>query len=432
MCKQRPSSPSTLHSISSEECSPCTAGRTDAQVLHDTPVLIPPTLICDYMENMYPFYPVVDQDEVQVCYSSLQTDASSAAFIYALAAATIAWTHCRVVSDAKASGNIEDLIARSLQSSGSTMDPGHPSVITAMTPLLIQIALASLGRREAAWFHLRQACTLVQLLNYHDARCETILDLHETSRRQRLYWMALIHERFLSVRLGLPAMLGPMPSPPSPDPRLPENIQHSFSLICRMFQLMDADFFTRWLSPGEDQDGSTQTLEWISNAQTELDKIAVTDSNNATILSDKQTADIVITQLWMHVLFWQLAIRTCPLPSDARDMCLSLRFPLRLTRHLARTIRTLAKEDIESHGASMVHKLLELLIAIVDVVNIAGLDSYHQGENVLSDLELLIFFIVGLDRLDERQKELLHLKLDQLSSRHPSLSYLAFPHSLLT
>jgi hypothetical protein len=98
------------------------------------------------------------------------------------------------------------------------------------------------------------------------------------------------------------------------------------------------------------------TAEWIELKHQQLDDHEVDTIGIHVMLTELQEADIYITRLWMHTLFWQLAMSRCLLssePSSSSHEAMSLVFPVkRLSAQLRRLVTRLqSKTSVGMHWA---------------------------------------------------------------------------------
>jgi hypothetical protein len=71
-----------------------------------------------------------------------------------------------------------------------------------MTSFYMFACLFGMGEDNAAWFRLREAITLGQLLKLHDPEAYEPLESDERERRLRAYWLLAITERAYALQRG--------------------------------------------------------------------------------------------------------------------------------------------------------------------------------------------------------------------------------------
>lgn len=78
-------------------------------------------------------------------------------------------------------------------------------------------------------------------------------------------------------------------------------------------------------------------------------------------LTDVQKADILITQQWLRLVFWQSSMRQGLLSSTAEDATLSYQFPCLIAKSLCTVLGTISSVAILIHGMAIVSVCLKEL-----------------------------------------------------------------------
>lgn len=71
-----------------------------------------------------------------------------------------------------------------------------PSLAAAITSFFLFGSHFCLDKHKVAWFYMREATTLAQMLDMHDERTYHSGDMMECIRRRRLYWLLFLTERY--------------------------------------------------------------------------------------------------------------------------------------------------------------------------------------------------------------------------------------------
>jgi hypothetical protein len=284
----------------------------------------------------------------------------------------------------------------------------------AMTPVFIRLALTDLGHLDTAFYYLREAVTMVQLLRISEKP-------HGHPVGQRLYCNVYIHERAFALNYERPAILPPLGQLPDRDPNLSPRVHDGFTRIIRVFSLVDDDFVRHWLRKG--QENPFLTLDWIEMKQKQLEEEFTLSEAAFSQLPDLFQADLTITSHWLRVLVWQIAMSQCLLSSTASKEFLSLLFPGRLSRYLHAVLNGISKDSMELNGKGMVRKLFELTNTIADVVIVHG--SVYKSEDSVDMLEDSLFLtrlLFGFSRLKPPLQQTLQEKLRDLETLKSALS----------
>ena len=419
-------------------------------------------LLPDYVSVVYPLNPVISESELRESIAKMNYDLEHAALAYSAAAVTINLTRPgsgRGATDISSdiSSQIKQLITRAIELTGGLYLDTRLTIRRIMVSMFLHNCLMTLQKLDLAFFYLRQAQSMMQMLRIGSAEmlAQSQYDISERARRERLYWLAFVHERFLSIVDYRPAILTPLADLPEKDPGLPEGVHQGFNEIIKLFRLVDGEFLHNWLGSHSD---SGLTTSWIEQKQKELDdedeylllgssgqtvsdigvgheassldsetKIVrsgsnvsrTTHSSGLSRLTDMQQADLIITRQWLRTVVWQMAMSRCLLSSGASKECMSLLFPVRLSHHLRFLITNMSRNAIETHGSGILKKLFELADTIADVIIHVPIASRDETTARVDDFLFLIRFLFTFPRFDAFEREILREKLKALQALFP-------------
>lgn len=71
----------------------------------------------------------------------------------------------------------------------------NPTVNTVITSFFLFGCCFGLNKHNSAWFHLREATALAQILGMQDENTYMFDNVIETSRKRRLFWLLFVTER---------------------------------------------------------------------------------------------------------------------------------------------------------------------------------------------------------------------------------------------
>jgi len=71
----------------------------------------------------------------------------------------------------------------------------NPTVNTVITSFFLHGCCSGLNKHNTAWFHLREATALAQILGMQDENTYFFDNVVETSRKRRLFWLLFVTER---------------------------------------------------------------------------------------------------------------------------------------------------------------------------------------------------------------------------------------------
>ena len=320
--------------------------------------------------------------------------------------------------------------------SSRIFDRMHVSLKRIATCIFMEISLMAFKCHDRAFAILREAISMLQMLKIgKHTRNDTELPHFEVARRQRLYWEAYIHERFLSMVTGFRTALEPLSSGyPFPDDSIPANIDLGWSRLIKLFNTMDQDFLAYHHQPN---DGGSNVppmpASWIESKQAELDN----DEHNASQdekaliaagkggLTEFQHADLFVTRLWMRTLIWELALQRNLLSTALRPNAhegLSVHYPtLRLSSQLRNLVSRLGSvASIGTHGSGILQKLFDITTTIANVLNLPFGDGQTQEDfrMQMEDFFFLVQFLFQFERIDRSQRHYLRLELEKLQGRY--------------
>jgi hypothetical protein len=268
----------------------------------------------------------------------------------------------------------------------------------------------SLGQHDLGFFYLREALSMIHLLRIEDKTLMASLDLAERSRRQRLYWLCFIHERFISISHYSPATLSSFTQFPEEDPGLDPHISQGWTQVIKTFLLLEPTFISLWIG-----DRSQVTAAWVEQKHRELaDDLWELE---VSMLSDLQQADLVITRQWMRTLLWQMAMSNCLLSSHASCPSLDLEMPLGLSTQLRQFLTRISQNTLQVHGSSILSKLLEILNTIADVVLHGPAVTVEETTSRIDDILFMKEVIFSFRNLQQVSRDILTEKLALISER---------------
>jgi hypothetical protein len=377
------------------------------------------SLLPDYMSSVYPPQPIIPESEVRHHVENMAHDAESRAFVLAFGAVTLNLTCTGERRTENISRMIEHLVMRTIEARGLISTKFHSSVPKAMTALFLHNCLMTMRDSDTAFYYMRDAVTLVQLLRIDAPLPDEPITPAEKSRRQRLYWQTYVHERFLAILDYRPAIMPPLQALPNDDPTIPLSVQEGFNQIIKLFKLLDTEFLQNWFGSHET---STVTPAWIESKHQELDEQDESDLHQLAALSSMQRADLVITRQWLRTLVWRMAMSKTLLSSKSSKGCLSLLFPVRLSQQLRLQVTSISREAIEIHGSGIVQKLFEITDTIADVLINIPAGNLEETALRVDDFIFLLEFVFTFPTLDQTRRGILVAKLATLQGMFPEIA----------
>ncbi|KAJ9636256.1 hypothetical protein H2201_006235 [Coniosporium apollinis] len=379
-------------------------------------------LLPDYQASVYPVNPIITDMEARESILRMHTDMEHCAFAYAFAAVTMNLTKTGPDTSPDVTKQVYDLCRRAVELRGPILPNERITTRRIMLSMFVHNCLMTLQHIDMAFFYIREAITMILMLRVDDDTTMSKLTATERARRQRLYWLAFVHERFLAIGEHRPVVLSPLSALPEFDSSIPIIIHEGFAQIIKLFSLVDGGFLSNWLSLQSPSDSSLSST-WIEDMHKRLDNEEESSETTA-FLTDMQQADLIITRQWLRMLVWQMAMSKCLLSSFSQKECMSLLFPVRLSSRVRAVISTMSREAIEIHGSGILQKLFELTDTIADVIIHVPAATLQETFNRVDDFLFLLRFLFTFPRFSAVQKSLLQKKLEQLQQLFP---YIAGP-----
>jgi hypothetical protein len=264
---------------------------------------------------------------------------------------------------------------------------------------------------------MRDAISSIQLLRIDNPEHSASLAPAERARRQRLYWQAYVHERFIAILDYRHAILPPLYTLPEEDATISTQVHDGFIQIIKLFRLLDTEFISSWL--GVQNAPGKITSTWVEAKSRELEGDPETDALEFANLSMMQRADLTITREWLRTLVWRLAMGQTLLSSRSSKECLSLLFPTRLSQTLRMQVSSMSRQDIEVHGSSITQKLFEITDTIADVLIHIPAATLEETALRIDDFLFILGFVLLLPQLDATRRSILLEKLERLQAMFP-------------
>ncbi len=402
-------------------------------------------LIPSYDEFAYPVNPIITSFEILESIRLMREDPGHAALVFAFAAVTINLTETSWTQHGDISARIQDLMARSVAAKQQACVVDVKSIAMAvvrraMTCIFLEICNLAYKRCEQGYLLLQEAISHIHILRIDRAKVthapaaystgfspmvDDAISPPELARRQRLYWEAFVHERFLTVVSGLPATMPPLRTGlPDGDASIPAHVDKGWTRLVRLFSILDEEFLAYWRSQDlPEEERPFMTALYIERKQVQLDEDEAEMEGAATAdspLSELQLADLFVTRLWQRILIWQLGMSRCLLssiPPASSHEGMSLVFP---ARRLSAQLRSLVTQlnaitSIGAHGSGILEKLFEITNTIADVLALVPDAARACDGQTVEDFIFVARVLFSFERIDTVQRDILRMKIQSMS-----------------
>ncbi|GAB7329575.1 hypothetical protein MBLNU13_g01332t1 [Cladosporium sp. NU13] len=158
------------------------------------------------------------------------------------------------------------------------------------------------------------------------------------------------------------------PPPLSCDIFLDEDpsVSRGLSGLHSLFSLLNFDFVQLW--------NELASLTGGERGFPELSRLQVHLRQDLGIqgLSDIQRADVLITQQWLRLVFWQAALRLGLISSSAADSAFTYHYPVEIASSLCEIVKSLPPVAIQVHGLGIFEKQFEIAYSLLDALTLSG------------------------------------------------------------
>ncbi|KAH9826854.1 putative sucrose utilization protein SUC1 [Teratosphaeria destructans] len=287
----------------------------------------------------------------------------------------------------------------------------NPSIWTVITSFFFFGSYFCLDKHNTAWFHLREATTLAQIMGLHDEQNYHGLDIAEGSRRRRLYWLLFVTERAYALQQHKPLTLHATIGLPTLDEDPAETVElNGFLHLVNLFRPFDDTFVGLW-----NKAKTGCSTQWLAQLQQQL-----TDALPAYLQSTEvQAVDLRTSQQWLRTMVWQLSISYGYLSSAANENAMSFKFPIEISRDLVASTSQFSQQAMEVHGIGLIEKLFDVACTLTDVMSCVPFEQHTFGYGPRDYLNQLITLISTLRGGHQRYLPLL---LSKINDAMPQMS----------
>ncbi|KIW08889.1 uncharacterized protein PV09_00811 [Verruconis gallopava] len=397
--------------------------------LSRTPGLVTPEIVnacVDYFfSNLYPTLPILHHRKVQQTVMAMGHSIEAYCKMVSLCAYTLFQPNMVLPSHVRSNdelGQISNIaLARLYLDEAIRVRKGYefsedPTIIAVYTSFFIFSCYFCLDRQNAAWVYLRQAMTLAHVMGMHDESSYKNEDFIDSSRKRRFFWVLFMTERAYAFKRHRPLTLYDTIELPTVDEDPTETVQLTgFIHLIKLYKPFDETFFGLW---NRTVHGTVPS--WLVQLQQQLSDALPTYLDG----TETQVVDLKISQQWLKIMIWQLAISHGFISSMASDNTLSFRFPIEISRELVEMAANFSQHAMEVHGSGIVEKLFDVACTLVDVMACVPLSptSYDMGPR-----QYLNSFVSLISSLRVGQSRFLPLLQNKIAEVLPSYQLPSHP-----
>lgn len=290
-----------------------------------------------------------------------------------------------------------------------------PTVWSVITSFFLFGSYFCLDKHNTAWFFLREATTLAQIIGMHEEANYRSADWVLDTRKRRLYWLLFVTERAYALQQHRPLTLHPTINPPTLNEDTSEELELSgFIHLVNLFRPFDDTFVGLW-----NRARAGCTTEFLAQLQHQL-SLALPLQLHST---ESQAVDLRCSQQWLRTMVWQLSISQGLLSSTTADKAMSFQFPIDVSRDLVSATSHFSQNAMEVHGIGLIEKLFDVACTLTDVMACVPIEQ-HTFEYRPSDyLNQLLSLISTLRGGKERYLPLLMTKIGDTIPTAPDYGY---------
>ncbi len=243
----------------------------------------------------------------------------------------------------------------------------NPTLESVQTSLFLFACYFGLDKHNKAWYHLREATTLAQIVGMQDEPSYLNSDPVESIMKRRLYWLLFITERAYALQRHHPLTLHATIELPNLDEDSGDRqVINGFLHMINLFRPFDDTFIGLWNKARYDC-----STAWLAQLQKQLSDALPSKLNS----TPTQAADIVTSQQWLRTMVWQLSITNGYLSSTSADSSMTFKYPIEIAKDLMADVSTLPQHALEVHGIGLIEKLFDVACTVTDVIACVPLDS---------------------------------------------------------
>jgi hypothetical protein len=288
-----------------------------------------------------------------------------------------------------------------------------PTMWSVITSFFLFGSHFCLDKQNTAWFHLREATTLAQLLGMHmESFYQTSGDIIENARKRRLYWLLFVTERAYALQQHRPLTLHSTINPPTLDEDPTETVELSgFLHLVNLFRPFDDTFVGLW---NKARIGCS--TEWLAQLQQQLsDALPIYLQS-----TESQAVDLRCSQQWLRTMVWQLSISHGYLSSAASDNAMSFKYPIDVSRDLVTATSGFSQAAMEVHGIGLIEKLFDVACTLTDVMSCVPYEQHTFEYGPRDYLNQIMTQISGLRGGNQRYMPLLLSKINDAMPSMPT------------
>lgn len=320
-----------------------------------------------FFKHKYPIMPVLDSEHIHASLPYMRNDPEQYSLIAALCAFII--LQPEILGPPGLPEQSDGLLPSSKFFVGEAQRARRycdyietPTLVAVQTSFFLFSTHFPLENNNSAWFYLREAMTMLQLLRYHDEDTySTIADPKYATYCRRTFWLLFITERAYALQRHRPLTLQGSINLPIVDPGPEATILAGFLDLVSLFQNFDDTFLSVWNLSTASSNASSQSL-------IHLQDILTYALPNVTDRTEIQQADLLISRQWLKTLVWQLCLAKGLLSSTPVSESMSFYYPITIARDVVLISKLLPLNSFEANGIGILEKVFDVGCSLADIL----------------------------------------------------------------
>ena len=316
------------------------------------------TYIDTYFTTQYPMWPILHEESFRDLISRPDQLPSSEKCLILSLCSVVALYHPQPTEEIVDSRMLTSrrLIERCLQTRLNFDYIETTSISTMQTSFFLSTAYFELKKFRSSWMFLQEAIGFAQVLGCRKAEGLPLEFNHiENLCYQRTLFLLSLTARATILR-GNPATISKLRH--LPEARLENEdplVLFGLQSLGQLYGLLDEKFMDLWNNPMR-AGYQSKAADIIVSAQHTLSSISFDDRGLLSI----QKADILVTQQWLRLIFWQAAVRQGLLSRSSEEPFLSYHFPLIIAKSLCDVLACSPSSTLLVHGLGIVSEPHEI------------------------------------------------------------------------
>ncbi|ROW16051.1 hypothetical protein VPNG_02509 [Cytospora leucostoma] len=281
----------------------------------------------------------------------------------------------------------------------------NPTLNTLCTSYFLFACFYGLDMHEKAWFHLREATTMIHIIGMNKEEAYMQFDAVESCLRRRLYWLFFVTERAYALQRGRPLTLQASINPPTlaDDPTDPlAHHLNSFILLINLFRPFDDAYVASW---------NKSRNNWPAAHINGLHKQLADILPSFLSYGDSQLHDLRTNQQWLKTMMWQLSVNS---GNRNGEDSMFQQYSANMANNLLSGMSSMPQQNSELLNVSLLTKLFDVACSLTDALALhpASRDPFSPGPR--EHLNPLLNILSVLRNGDYRFVPLLFSKVNEV------------------